>query len=99
MASDICVTQKTAWHILGRLRKALANMTTGLLSGHVEADETYIGGKERNKHEVRKNKQCRGTTGKADVARLCERDGLVKVSPIDDVSRNGLFPFVTLLCS
>lgn len=74
-------------------------MTTGLLGGIVEADETYIGGKERNKHEVRKNKQCRGTTGKAGVAGLCERDGLVEAAPIDDVSRNSLFPFVTLLCS
>ena len=41
LARDIGVTQKTAWHMLGRLREASSNMTTGLLSGTVEADETY----------------------------------------------------------
>lgn len=65
LARDIGVTQKTAWHMLHRLRKASTNMPQGLLSGVVEADETYIGDKEGNKHESRKNRLGRGSAGKA----------------------------------
>lgn len=94
LARGIGVTQKTAWHVLGRLRSASANMTTGLLGGVVEADETYIGGKERNKRDSRKNKNGRGTKGKVAVAGLRERDGNVKAALIDDASRGSLIPFV-----
>lgn len=47
LARDLEVTQKTAWHVLGRLRSASANLNAdgGLLSGVVEADETYLGAK------------------------------------------------------
>src|SRR5207244_5408793 len=51
VARDLGVTQKTAWFMLQRIRLA---MQTGSflakMSGHVEVDETYIGGKARNMH-------------------------------------------------
>jgi transposase-like protein len=46
----IKVTQKTAWFMLHRLRLALQGNSGGKLSGEVEADETFIGGKARNMH-------------------------------------------------
>ena len=47
LARALGVTQKTAWFMLSRLRLALQSESGGKMSGHVEADETYIGGKAR----------------------------------------------------
>ena len=50
LARDLGVTQKTAWFMAHRLRFALTEGGFGLLSGEVEVDETFIGGKARNMH-------------------------------------------------
>ena len=49
LSKELSVTQKTAWFMLGRLREACSG-DLGKLSGVVEVDETFIGGRERNKH-------------------------------------------------
>ena len=64
---DLGITQKTAWHLAHRIR-AMWQAGDFLLSGPVEADETYIGGKESNKHESKKLKAGRGTVGKTPVS-------------------------------
>ena len=51
---DIKVTQKTAWFMLHRLREVWAKDKAGRFGGPVEVDETYIGGRERNKHASKK---------------------------------------------
>lgn len=50
LARDLGVTQKTAWFMAHRLRFALTEGGFGLLSGEVEADEAFTGGKARNMH-------------------------------------------------
>jgi transposase-like protein len=69
------ITQKSAWFLEQRIRLALQHGTLEKLSGEIEADETYIGGKVRNMHIDRKRKRGRGTggVGKAIVMGLLER--------------------------
>jgi hypothetical protein len=67
LARALGVTQKTAWFMLHRIRLALHEGTVDKMSGQVEADETFIGGKARFRKEVIKG---RGMSGKTAVAGL-----------------------------
>lgn len=84
IARDLQVTQKTAWFMLHRLRYAMHHGTIDKMSGTVEADETFIGGKARNMHAGRREKMIkgRGPMGKEIVIRLARpRDGQGPHSP------------------
>ena len=76
LAKEIGITQKSAWSMLQRLREACGTTGSGgKLSGLVEIDECFVGGKEANKHESKKLKMGRGTVGKAVVLGIRERNG------------------------
>src|SRR5665213_2135901 len=80
------VTQKTAWFMLHRVRLAHQGKDGGKLSGEVEVDESFIGGKARNMHanvKARKIQGRRGPEGKAIVAAVMERGGQVRAKVID----------------
>ena len=81
LSKEIGVTQKTAWFMLGRLREAVGD-DDNTLSGIVEVDETYIGGKEANKHEDKKRHDGRGPVGKTPVLGMRERGGKSIAQPI-----------------
>ena len=64
----IGVTQKTAWFMDHRIRFALGMDQVDKMSGHVEADETFIGGKARNMHVEQARAAITGTGGKDKTA-------------------------------
>lgn len=68
LAKAIGITQKSAWFMLHRIRLAMQDEMGGKIGGHVEVDETYIGGKARNMHKGRKARVITGTGGMGKVA-------------------------------
>lgn len=104
IARSLGVTQKTAWFMLQRIRLALQGDTEGKMSGHVEVDETYIGGKARHtfKRTARKDTKGRktGLAGKVAVMGLLERHGndgthsMVRTVVVNSPRKNDLIPHV-----
>jgi transposase-like protein len=68
LARSIGVSQKSAWFMLHRIRLAMQDESGGKIGGHVEVDETYIGGKARNMHIGRRKRIIKGTGGMGKVA-------------------------------
>lgn len=76
----IGVTQKTAWFMLHRIRKAMESGSFHKLAGEVESDETFIGGAAANMHKAKREAKIkgRGSVGKMPVQGIVERGGLIR---------------------
>jgi transposase-like protein len=84
LKDEIRVTYKAAWQMLAKIRKAIkGDSLTDQLSGHIEVDETYFGGK-------RKGKRGRGAAGKTPVIGIIQRNGAVRTIAIPNVKSNTL---------
>ena len=86
MARDLGITQKSAWFMNHRIRLALHEGSFDKLSGEVEVDETFIGGKARNMHVAQRNRRITGTGGKDKTAVLgmLERGGKVRTTVVGE---------------
>jgi transposase-like protein len=90
------VTYKTAWFMEHRLREAMrpAHFVMGGEGKTVEIDETYVGGKEANKHRNKRIKGANGGIGKEAVFSLVERGGSVRSHHVASVSLKNLGPIL-----
>lgn len=87
VARDLGVSQKSAWHMMHRIRLAVQSgslMKLGGDGGEVEVDETFIGGKARNMHVDKRQRRITGTGGKdkSAVVGILERGGQVRAAVI-----------------
>jgi transposase-like protein len=88
----IGVTQKTAWFMDHRIRFALGMGSVDKLSGEVEADETFIGGKARNMHVAQRRRRITGTgtKDKTAVMGILERGGKVRATVVPNRKKTAL---------
>ena len=92
---DIGVSQKTAWYMLHRVRNTLGlNIGKEKLTGTVEADETFMGGAEGNKHKNKRteNTQGRSVKTKTPVVGVLQRGGELRAKKVEDTRGYNLRP-------
>ena len=97
IARTIGITQKSAWHMMHRIRKAMADISSGKLGGGnipVEIDETFIGGKVKNMHKSKRVKGLSYASGnsKTIVLGMLERGGKVRAGVISDRKKHTMQP-------
>ena len=92
---DLGITQKTAWFMQQRIREAFRAEGPVVFAGPVEVDETYFGGRERNKHESKKLKAGRGPVGQTAVVGAKDRENnRVTARVVESTDRETLQGFV-----
>lgn len=97
LARDIKVTQKTAWFMLHRIRAAIIVDRSEPLTGTVEIDETYVGGKEKNKHAHKRVKGSQGAgsaKSKTVVLGMIERGGDLRLDVIESAKAVEVKPLI-----
>ncbi|MDE5918964.1 MAG: IS1595 family transposase [Duncaniella sp.] len=93
---ELGVIQKTAWFMLQRIRNCCMFDNKSLLNDEVEMDETYVGGKNKNRHAHKRIKECQGRSckGKTPVFGMIERNGKAVARVVPTTTAKDLMPHI-----
>ncbi|WP_185287638.1 IS1595 family transposase [Chryseobacterium lactis] len=96
LGKDIGVRQATAWFMLQRIRACFGIENNNELEGIVECDETFIGGKNKNRHKDKKvpHSQGRSFKDKVPVMGMLQRDGKMNAFVVTDTKRKSIQPLI-----
>lgn len=102
LASDLGITQKSAWYMLGRIRYAFKGNTLEMKKGAIiEMDSTFVGGKLKNKHAFERKQITEkfgpGVGNKTSVFGMLERDGNVNAVVVNSETAEDIIPIVNEL--
>lgn len=87
LGRDLDITQKSAWFMLQRIRQCFGLDNDEQLGNEVEADETFVGGKDKNRHADKKTKR---RDDKSPVLGMVERNGKLKAKKVDNTKTETL---------
>lgn len=96
LARDLGITQKTAWKMLHKIRQYMEMENSHTLSGEVEIDEAFVGGKNKNRHKDKKVEKCQGRSykDKVPVFGAIERGGNLFAKVVPNTQAKTLVPIV-----
>lgn len=96
LGRDLNISQKSAWLMLQRIRKCFGIENNNDLYGVVEADESFYGGLNKNRHEDKKipHSQGRSCSDKSPILGLLQRDGKLTAIVTKDTSKESLQPVI-----
>ena len=96
LAYDLGVTQKTAWRMLTLIRETMSCQNNSILSSEVEIDETFVGGKNKNRHRDKKVKACQGRSfkDKVPVFGMYQRNGSLVAKVVENTQAKTLLPHI-----